>query len=113
MASHEEFMEYVREQTRGAGAMSFRRMFGEYACYLDGKVVAFVCDDQFYLKPTEAGRAAIGTPVLAPPYPGAKPYFRLDAALEDPDEMAHLLRVTAAALPPPGPKRKARGRRGQ
>lgn len=104
MASHAEFIEYVREQTRGAGAVSFRRMFGEYACYLDGKVVALVCDDQFYLKPTEAGRHALGAPVLAPPYPGARPYFRLDAALEDPDEMARLLRLTSAGLPLPKPK---------
>lgn len=108
MATHAEFIEYVREQARGAGAVSFRRMFGEYACYLGDKVVALVCDDQFYLKPTEAGRRLLGAPVLAPPYPGAKLYFRLDAALEDPDELTRLLRATAAELPLPKAKPKAK-----
>ncbi|MCK7502621.1 MAG: TfoX/Sxy family protein [Comamonadaceae bacterium] len=35
-------------------------MFGEYAIYLDGKVVALVCDNQFFVKPTDAGRALLG-----------------------------------------------------
>ena len=40
MATKADFIEYVREQLVGAGAMSYRKMFGEYAVYLDGKVVA-------------------------------------------------------------------------
>ncbi len=38
--------------------LSARKMFGEYALYLDGKVVALVCDDQLFLKPT-AGALAV------------------------------------------------------
>jgi hypothetical protein len=45
--------------------------------YCDGKIVALVCDDQLFVKVTEAARAWLGDAVdLAPAYPGAKPSFR-------------------------------------
>ena len=42
MATNADFMEYVREQISAAGEIAFRRMFGEYAVYLGGKVVALL-----------------------------------------------------------------------
>mgnify|MGYP005609792673 CR=1 FL=1 len=62
--------------------LTSRKMFGEYALYLDGKVVALVCDNQFFLKPTDAGKALLDRVKEAPPYPGAKPYYLVDAQLE-------------------------------
>ena len=47
--------------------LSARKMFGEYALYLDGKVVALVCDDQLFLKPTPGATAAL--PPATPPAP--------------------------------------------
>ena len=32
--------------------LTVKKMFGEYALYLDGVVVAFVCDDTLFIKPT-------------------------------------------------------------
>ncbi|MBK6454362.1 MAG: TfoX/Sxy family protein [Steroidobacteraceae bacterium] len=109
MASDIGFVEYVCEQIRGAGQVSHRRMFGEFAVYCDGKVVALVCDNQFFLKPTDAGKALLDRVKEAPPYPGAKPYFLIDAQLDDAEAAATLVRVTAAALPAPAakPARKA------
>lgn len=34
-------------------------MFGEYCLYLDAKPVALLCNDQLYVKPTDAGRALL------------------------------------------------------
>ena len=34
MASHQDFVDYVTEQLRGAGAIRSRKMFGEYGLYL-------------------------------------------------------------------------------
>ena len=101
MASDIGFVEYVCEQVAGAGRISHRRMFGEFALYCDGKVVALICDNQFFLKPTAAGRALLQRVKEAPPYPGAKLYFLLDADLEDAEQMARLVRATAAELPRP------------
>jgi len=109
MASSEGFMDYGAEQCEDAGRISFRKMFGEYALYCDGKVVALVCDDRLYVKPTEAGRAYARDTEEAPPYPGAKPYLLVDDRFEDRDWLSGLIRVTADSLPAPKPKRR-RGR---
>jgi len=107
MATKADFIEYVREQLAGAGAVSYRRMFGEYAVYLDDKVVALVCDNQLFVKPTAGGRAFLGSVNEAPPYPGASMYFLVDDALESPQEMAQLVRITARELPAPKAKAKS------
>ena len=42
MASDEGFVRYVIDQSRLGGELSYRRLFGEFALYLDGKVVDFL-----------------------------------------------------------------------
>jgi TfoX/Sxy family transcriptional regulator of competence genes len=109
MASDLSYVEYVRDQISRAGDVSFRKMFGEYAIYCDGKVVALVCDNQFFLKPTAAGRAFLGTVIEASPYEGAKPHFLIEEQLEDQDFASELVRLTKCELPAPkprGPKRQ-------
>lgn len=105
MATDPGFAAYVLEQAQGAGDVVVKRMFGEYGLYVDGTFVGVLCDDQCFLKPTDAVRAQLGDPVEAAPYPSAKPHFLLGAELEDPARFAALLRATAAALPAPAPKR--------
>ncbi len=103
-------MEFLADQMEGAGAISFKKMFGEYALYCDGKVVALVCDNRLFVKPTPGGRAHVGEPVEAPPYPGAKMYFLIEDAFEDREWISALIRITARELPAPKPKRKNTGR---
>jgi TfoX/Sxy family transcriptional regulator of competence genes len=105
VASDREFVAFVCEQLRGAGEISSRRMFGEAAVYLRDKVVGLVCDNQLFVKSTDAGRAKIGVPVEAPPFPGASKWF-LMADLDDPEFLADLIRTTADALPVPKMKTK-------
>jgi len=106
MASDLEFADYVCEQMRGVVPITHRKMFGEYAVYAGDKVVALVADNQLFVKPTDAGRALLGTPTEAPPYPGAKNFFLIEAQLDDRDFMATLIAATAQALPVPKPKKK-------
>jgi TfoX/Sxy family transcriptional regulator of competence genes len=110
MASDREFVNFVCEQLRGAGEISSRRMFGEAAVYLEDKVIGLICDNQFFVKPTEPGRAKIGVPIEARPFPGANNWF-LMADLDDPEFLADLVRITAAALPSPKAKTKRTRRR--
>jgi TfoX/Sxy family transcriptional regulator of competence genes len=104
MATGVDFADYVREQSAGAGEVTVKKMFGEYAVYVDGVVVALACDNRLFLKPTPATAARIATAPIAPPYPGAKPHAVIDEWLDDPEALAALLRDTAKALPPPKPK---------
>ena len=104
MASDLETIDFIVDQSLLGSRLSYRRMFGEYALYLNTKVVALVCNNRLFLKPTDAGRALLGAPTQAPPYPGAKNYFVLEEALEDPHLLRQALEVTEAALPFPKPK---------
>ena len=108
MASELRMIEFITEQMEEAGEITYRAMFGEYALYSDGKIMALVCDDQLFMKPTNAGRSFIGDVVEAPPYPGAKPYFLIEDQLEDREWMANLVRLTCEELPDPKPKSKSR-----
>ena len=58
MSSDPGFVEYVVEQIGLGGELVHKRLFGEWGLWLDGKIVALVCDDQLLLKPTPptAGR---------------------------------------------------------
>jgi DNA transformation protein len=107
MASRQDTVDYLLDQISGAGRVSAKKMFGEYGIYCDGKIVALVCDDQLYVKPTPRGRDLIWKPREAAPYPGAKPYFLVTGdRWEDADWLAELIGVTAKELPAPKPKVK-------
>lgn len=85
--------------------MTSRAMFGEHALYLDDRLVALVCDNKLFVKPTVAGRAHAPDTVEAPPYPGAKPCLVIDAEhWDDQVWLAELFRRTAAELPLPKPR---------
>lgn len=86
-------------------ALTSRKMFGEYALYLDGKVVALVCDDQLFLKPTPGAQAALPDCPTGHPYPGAKLHLLVTDALDDPDPVVAACKAIAADLPAPKPKK--------
>jgi len=111
MGTRQSTIDYLLEQVADAGIMTSRKMFGEYAVYCDGKVVALVCDDQVFVKPTDAGRAYIGEVEEGFPFPGAKPWLAVSGdLLDDRRWAAGLIAATAAALPEPViRRRKARG----
>ena len=93
MASNKDFVLFVTEQCGGAGEIVARKMFGDYGIYCDGKIFGLICDNRFYLKPTEAVRPLLRTVEMHPPYPGAKDYFYI-ADVDDRDYLSMLVRET-------------------
>ena len=68
MSSDPAFLEYVVDQLAMGPELAHKRLFGEYGLWLDGRIVALVCDDQLLVKPTGAGRALLGgAPPEVPP----------------------------------------------
>lgn len=106
MASDLSFVEFVVDQLDKDCAVTYKKMFGEFGLYSDGKFFAVICDDQLFVKPTEGGRAFIGEVVEAPPYPGAKLSLLIADQLEDPKWLSELVRITARELPEPKPKKR-------
>lgn len=105
MASDQHVADYATDQMKGAGQVRCRKMFGEYAIYCDEKVVALLCDNQLYVRPTAGGRTFIGKATEGPPYPGAKPHFVVTERLDDREWLVELVRITARELPKPKPKK--------
>ncbi|HVQ44348.1 MAG TPA: TfoX/Sxy family protein [Candidatus Saccharimonadia bacterium] len=100
MATDKRTVEFLAEQTAGAGNIRTRAMFGEYALYCDDKVVALICDDQLYVKITSASRPYLDESYDYPAYPGAKPSIRVpEDYWDDAAWMARLIRETADSLP--------------
>lgn len=106
MASDEDFVKFLAEQMENAGVIRYRKMFGEYAIYCNEKVIALVCDNKLFVKPTVAGRAYIGEVVEAPPYTGAKVYFFIEDQFEDKEWLGGLIGISEKELPAPKPKTK-------
>ena len=104
MGSRVDIVQYICDQAGLGRRLTYRKMFGGYALYLDAKVVALVCDDQLFLKPTPEGHKYLGEVSEAPPYPGAKNFYLLSAELDDAETLRGALLVTASALPEPRPK---------
>ena len=105
MSSDKSFMDFVIDQIENAGTITYKKMFGEYVLYSDGKVVALVCDNRLFIKQTEGGRKFIGDVVLDPPYPGAKLHFLIEDQFEDRDWISHLIKITEDELPKSKPKK--------
>ncbi len=108
MASRVETAQYICDQAGLGRRLTYRKMFGEFALYLDGKVLGLICDDELFLKPTPECKAYLGEVTEKPPFPGAKNFFLLSAILDDPDRLSEALRITARALPERKVKPKAK-----
>ncbi|MFC7518661.1 TfoX/Sxy family protein [Herbaspirillum sp. GCM10030257] len=104
MGTDLNYIQYVVEQVGLGSRLTHKKMFGEYALYVDGKVVAFVCDNSLFVKPSQA--AVKLTPHLPQraPYPGARNYPVADELLDDSDSLRRLILETAVLMPEPKPK---------
>ena len=105
MGSDLSFVEYVTDQIGEECGVTYKKMFGEYALYSNGKVVALVCDNQLFVKPTKLGKEYIGNFVEAPPYPSAKPSLLIEE-IENSEWLSKLILITEKELPKPKPKKK-------
>jgi TfoX/Sxy family transcriptional regulator of competence genes len=105
MASDLNFVEFVVDQLAVDCGASYRKMFGEFALYSNGKLFALICDNRLFVKPTEGGRAFIGDVVEAPAYPGAKPSFLIESQIEDAPWLSELVRITTRELALARPKK--------
>ena len=107
MANDPDFIQYVCDQIDDSCDVSYRHMFGGTTLYSKGKVVALICDNQLFVKPTDAGRAYIGDVTEAPAYEGSKNFFLIGDEINDVEWLTGLIRRTEEVLPKPKrPKKK-------
>lgn len=105
MSCTHDFVQYIVDQTSGAGEITVRKMMGDYCIYCNGVVVGLICDNTLYIKPTEAVRALLREVILRTPYDGAKEHFVI-TDVDDKDYLAEIVKTTAANLPAQKNKKK-------
>ncbi|WP_330394105.1 TfoX/Sxy family protein [Lachnoclostridium sp. An181] len=104
MSSTMEFVQYIADQLRDMGMISYRKMFGEYGLYCDGKFVAIICEDQLFLKVTKAGIDFYPELEENPHHEGAPASYHLVEDVDDKEWLEQLVRITWEELPYPKPK---------
>lgn len=106
MGTAKETVAYILDQLAPLPVRA-RAMFGEYGLYCDEKIVALICDDTLFVKPTSVSPEFFTDADLAPPYPGAKDYYAVSGdRLEDRAWLQEVIARTAEVAPVP--KKKTR-----
>ena len=103
MSSSLDFIQFVCEQIAGTGIITYRKMFGEYMVYVNGKPLLLVCDNTVYIKMLACLEQEMQNAETGFPYPGAKPHYILD--VENQEFSQRIIGLLGAATPPPAPKR--------
>jgi len=100
MSTQKETVEFILEKLGNSKKFSARAMFGEYALYANGKVVALVCDDHLYVKILPASQELEAVCEKDEPYPGAKPHYLVEEhQLSKLENLPDILLDIAKSLP--------------
>ena len=105
MACNVDFVDFIVDQCSGAGEINVRKMMGDYCIYCNGILFGLICDNNLFIKVTDAGKALLKEIVLRPPYEGAKDYFYI-SDVDDRDYLVALIKTTLPALPAPKTKKR-------
>ena len=103
MSSTLAIVEYLVDNISDCGLITYKKMFGDYCIYIDGKVLGFVCDDIFYVKRTAIGEEVFPNLEKGYPYEGASLYPILD--IEDRDFLLDYINTIKDSLPEKTKKR--------
>ena len=111
MATRTDTADHILKQLGLPDRFSVKPMFGEFSLYADGKPVAFICDDQLFVKIMPESAALEGRCERAPAYPGSKDYYLVpEDVISGESKLAGMLLRIGEALPLPKAKRpKKRG----
>ena len=105
MATSKDYIEFVSEQVKDFGDVSFRKMFGEYMVYFSSKPILLVCDNTVFIKILPEISKAMENAECGLPYDGAKEHYILD--IENRELLEKIIPVLIEITPLPKRKRKA------
>ena len=97
MACNPDFVQYIEDQCSGAGEIAVKKMMGDYCIYCDGVLFGLICDNNLYIKMTDAGEAVLDEVVLRQPYPSARDHFHI-TNVDDRDYLEDIIRATLPEL---------------
>ncbi len=105
MATTNEYIEYVCEQIKGIGEVKYKKMFGEFMVYLNGKPVIIVCDNVPFVKKLDCIKQLMQNAQTGYPYKGAKEHYILE--IDNTDLSKSVVSKIEEVTPLPRPRKKA------
>lgn len=107
MATKKSTAEFILEQLGHPDRFTVRSMFGEFALYADGKPVAFICDDQLFVKVMDESAMLEKRCERAPAYPGSKDYYLVpEDVITGEHKLPDMLLRMSTSLPLPKSRKK-------
>lgn len=107
MATTPDYIEFVCSQIEDEWNPQYRKMFGEYMVYVQGKPLLLVCDNTVYARELESIGGLMENADKGFPYKGAKEHYIVD--VEDRQLLDQLIERLEKVVPVPVKKAKKKG----
>lgn len=104
MATTVDFIEFVCGQIDGVGTVTYKKMFGEYMIYVNGKPVLLVCDNTVFVKALDCIAQLMQNAEKGIPYKSAKEHYILD--IDDRELSCEVVGILEKVTPLPKPRKK-------
>jgi len=104
MASNLDYVQYVIDQIKTNGKITYKKMFGEYLIYLNNKPVVMVCDNTAFVKMLDCIKSLMENTETGFPYEGAKEHYIVN--VDDSEHLSNVVVVLEKNVPIPKKKKK-------
>ncbi len=105
MATSKDYIEFVCDQLHGFESVLYKKMFGEYMVYIDGKPILLVCDNNVFVKKLPELEQILKDSRCGYPYEGAKEHYLID--IDDADLVSEVAKILLPITSIPKLKGKA------
>ena len=97
LATTKDYLQYLLDQLSDLEGITYRQMMWEYILYYQWKIVWWLYDNRFLLKPTDKVKSMIPNLEMVIPYPWAKEMIYVDD-VDNSDYLVKLIKNTYCEL---------------
>ncbi|MDR3113014.1 MAG: hypothetical protein LBU09_01400 [Endomicrobium sp.] len=91
MASNLEYVQYVIDQMKINGTITYKKMFGEYLIYFNDKPVVWVCNNTAFVRMLDCIKPLMKNALTGLPYKWAKENYIVN--VDDGEQFANIVKV--------------------
>jgi TfoX/Sxy family transcriptional regulator of competence genes len=104
MASDLNYVQYVIDQIKTNGTITYKKMFGEYLIYLNQKPVVMVCDNTAFVKILDCIKPLMESEETGFPYDGAKEHYVVN--IDNSEHLSNVVMILEKNVPISKKKKK-------
>jgi TfoX/Sxy family transcriptional regulator of competence genes len=104
MASDLDYVQYIIDQIRIYGTITYKKIFGEYLIYSNDKPVVMICDNTAFVKMLDCIKPLMENAETGFPYDGAKEHYIIN--VDDSEHLSNAVKVLEKNVSIPKKKKK-------